>query len=501
MRQGQNLVMTQQLQQAIKLLQLSTPELAAYIEQQVEGNPLLELDERGTDQADAQADAPLRSQRELTTTDRALDGTLPIDHGSGSQVSRDNTFTNDDRTAVAGETDGRWLEAGGQWSSSSVGGEGLPPPDVADRLPGERPPLRDFLHEQLALSAMEADAQMIGRYLIDTLDDAGYLTDDLDDIADRLGCTADEIEAVLPGLQDFDPPGIFARSLSECLALQLKQLDRFDPAMQTLVENLEALAEGEVVALQRQCGVGEEDFADMLAEIRALDPKPGQAFEGAAAQIVVPDVFVWQNDDGGWSIELNSDALPKVLLNRRYYAEVKAASRSKKDKAYLSDCFGNASWLIKALDQRAQTILKVATELVSQQEGFFLHGVGHLKPLTLHQVADEIGMHESTVSRVTASKFLTCQRGTFELKYFFTSAINATAGGEAHSAESVRQRIKVLVDEEDPKAILSDDKIVSLLQGENIDIARRTVAKYRDALHIPSSVQRRRIKASQVPRP
>ncbi|MFN3231396.1 MAG: RNA polymerase factor sigma-54 [Alphaproteobacteria bacterium] len=499
LRQGQQLVMTQQLQQAIKLLQLSTLDLAAYIEREVQNNPLLEIDDQYGDTDGQPLPETETNRRDLSSTDRVFEGSVPIDSEGASGAERDNVFTHDDapdqRPAV---NDDRWLESGGQWGSSSAGGEGGTFLDVADRAVEELPSLRDTLHEQLALSVADTEQQMIGRYLIDTLDDSGYLTDDLAEVAERLGCTVAEIESLLPLLQDFDPPGVFARSLSECLALQLQQIDRFDPAMRALVENLDILADGQLATLQRRCGVGDEDFADMLQELRALDPKPGLAFDGGAAEPVVPDVFVWQRDDGSWAIELNSDVLPKVLLNRRYYAEVKGASRSKTDKAYLSECFGNASWLIKALDQRAQTILKVASELVQQQEGFFLNGVRQLKPLTLRQVADEIGMHESTVSRVTASKYLTCPRGTFELKYFFNSAINATEGGDAHSAEAVRQRIKKLVDSEDPASILSDDKIVNMLKEEDIDIARRTVAKYREALHIPSSVQRRRLKAARA---
>ena len=303
---------------------------------------------------------------------------------------------------------------------------------------------------------------------------------------------------VLKKLQRFDPPGVFARNLAECLALQLRDRDRLDPAMQTLLDNLDALGDGRLDWLRRRCRVDQEDFAEMLAELRALDPKPGLGFETSHSEFVVPDVFVSRKTDGTWTIELNQDVLPRVLLNRHYYAEVKTAARSKNDKAYISECFNNGSWLVKALDQRATTILKVAGELVRQQEGFFIHGVSALKPLNLKKIADAISMHESTVSRVTANKYLACSRGTFELKYFFTAAIASADGGDAHSAESVRQLIRTLIDDEDPKKILSDDRIVDLLKAEHVDIARRTVAKYREAMDIPSSVQRRRRKALQL---
>jgi RNA polymerase sigma-54 factor len=301
-------------------------------------------------------------------------------------------------------------------------------------------------------------------------------------------------EATLDKLQRFDPPGIFARNLAECLALQLKERDRYDPAMQALIAHLPLLAQRDAAALMRICGVDAEDLADMVAEIKALNPKPGLAFDPVTADPVVPDVFLRAQPDGSWLVELNSDTLPRVLINNRYYAEVSGAARNKKEREYLSERYQSASWLVKALHQRATTILKVAREIVRQQEGFLRHGVQYLRPLVLRDIAQAIGMHESTVSRVTANKYIATPRGTFELKYFFTSAIAASNGGMALSAEAVRFRIKSLIDQES-KDVLSDDKIVEILLKEGVDIARRTVAKYREAMHIPSSVQRRREKA------
>jgi RNA polymerase sigma-54 factor len=295
-------------------------------------------------------------------------------------------------------------------------------------------------------------------------------------------------------LQTFDPPGVFARNLTECLAIQLKERDRHDPAMQALLQNLELLARRDLPALRKLCGVGEEDLADMIAEIRNLNPKPGLAFGSSTVQSVVPDVFVKAGPDGAWQVELNSDTLPKVLINQRYYAQVSKTTRNDKDKSYLAECFQTATWLVRALDQRAKTILKVSGEIVRQQDAFFAHGVEHLRPLNLKTVADAISMHESTVSRVTANKYMATSRGIFELKYFFTPAIAAADGGEAHSAEAVRHRIKQLIDAESSREVLSDDTIVDMLREAGIDIARRTVAKYREAMRIPSSVQRRREK-------
>jgi RNA polymerase sigma-54 factor len=335
---------------------------------------------------------------------------------------------------------------------------------------------------------------MIGQYLINLVDEAGYLTGDLESVAEKLGAPLGDVEQVLTTLQGFDPPGVCARNLTECLAIQLADRDRYDPAMQALVDHLDLVARRDFAALKRICGIDDEDLAEMIGEIRRLNPKPGLAFGSTLVQPIVPDVFVRPGPDGGWLVELNSDTLPKVLVNQRYYGEVSKTARSDSEKAYLSECLQTATWLIRALDQRARTILKVATEIVRQQDGFFAHGVQQLRPLNLKTVADAISMHESTVSRVTANKYMATSRGIFELKYFFTSAIAASDGGEAHSAEAVRHRIKQLIDAESPRDVLSDDTIVEKLREAGIDIARRTVAKYREAMRIPSSVQRRRDK-------
>ena len=358
--------------------------------------------------------------------------------------------------------------------------------------------LPDWLREQLTLAIADPVQRMIGQYLIDLVDKSGYLTGDLAAAAEKLGTGVPEIEAVLTVLQTFDPPGICARDLAECLAIQLKERDRYDPAMQALVTRLDLLARRDFAALKKICGVGEEDLVDMIAEIRQLNPKPGLAFGSAIVQPIVPDVFVRPAPDGAWLVELNSDTLPKVLVNQSYYAEVSATARRDTDKSYLAECLQSATWLVRALDQRARTILKVSNEIVRQQDAFFARGVQHLRPLNLKTVAEAIGMHESTVSRVTANKYMATSRGIFELKYFFTSSIAASHGGEAHSAEAVRHRIKQLIDGESATEILSDDTIVERLRTAGIDIARRTVAKYREAMRIPSSVQRRREKQAAV---
>jgi RNA polymerase sigma-54 factor len=354
--------------------------------------------------------------------------------------------------------------------------------------------LADHLAEQLALAVADPAHRMIGQYLIDLVDEAGYLTSDLETVADKLGTSVAEVGAVLATLQSFDPAGVCARNLAECLAIQLKERDRFDPAMRALVDHIDLLAKRDLAALRRACGVDEEDLADMVAEIRQLNPKPGLAFGSAQVQPIVPDVFVRPLPDSSFHVELNSDTLPKVLVNQTYYTQVTKSVKNDKEKSYLADCIQTATWLVRALDQRAKTILKVSEEIVRQQDGFFVHGVQHLRPLNLKTVAEAIGMHESTVSRVTANKYMATNRGIFELKYFFTSAIAATGGGDAHSAEAVRHRIRQLIDAESGNDVLSDDTIVEKLKVAGIDIARRTIAKYREAMRIPSSVQRRREK-------
>jgi RNA polymerase sigma-54 factor len=304
------------------------------------------------------------------------------------------------------------------------------------------------------------------------------------------------VEKTLEKLRRFDPPGIFARDLADCLSLQLGDRDRLDPAMQTLMENLDLLAKHSYGALMRLCGVDAEDLTEMIAEIRALNPKPALAFDHNPGQPITPDIFMRPGPKGGWIIELNQDNLPKVLVNNAYYTEICGNSRSKKEKDFITECFNSANWLVKSLHQRAKTILKVATEIVRQQEAFFICGVQYLKPLILRDIAEVINMHQSTVSRVTANKYIATPRGNYELKYFFTSALASSSGDELYSAESVRHRINTLIDNETPKEILSDHRIVAILKSEGVNIARRTVAKYREGMRIPSSIQRRREKSS-----
>jgi RNA polymerase sigma-54 factor len=485
-RQGQALVMTPQLQQAIKLLQLSNLELAEYVEQELEKNPLLERDER---------EAAVGEERESVQSVAAEEGekletTLARDDFSKAEdmdAERSDVYAEDSAPSTP-LSDWTTLRSG-----PSLDGD----ENALERSLAQSATLKDHLQEQLTIAGLDGEKRLIGAALIDSIDEAGYLRADLDDLAGRLGAAREAVDRVLTVIQGFEPTGVGARSLAECLALQLREKGRCDPAMQALLDNLELVARRDISGLCTLCSVDAEDVTDMIAEIRALTPKPGLAFGSEPVQPVVPDVFVREGQDGGWHIELNADTLPRVLVNSRYYTKVSSSTREKDSKLYLAECLNNANWLVKSLDQRARTILKVASEIVRQQDGFLTYGVRHLRPLNLRAIADAISMHESTVSRVTSNKYVSTPRGVFELKYFFTAAIQSIDGGESHSAEAVRDRIREMIDGEGSGETLSDDRIVSLLTADGVNIARRTVAKYREAMRIPSSVERRRQKQTE----
>ncbi len=482
LRQGQSLVMTPQLQQAIKLLQMSNVELSQFVEGELERNPLLDRPEQDEDlpQLNGEAERASPVQDRLDRLDTDLDNVYADEAPADRQA----------RETVAGIADSGW-------SSLAGGGGG----GFADSLDGDlhgtlRQPvsLHEHLEQQLSEAALPPAERLIGSHLIGMLDEAGYLRADLAELAQQLGTEPEAIEACLRKIQGFDPPGIAARDLKECLAIQLEAQGDLTLEMEALLDNLPLLAQRDFGKLRRACEVDADELREMVAKIRRLNPKPGAGFGEGPVPLVVPDVFVRAAPDGSWRVELNSETLPRVLVNNHYYAEVSRHGTRDQDREYLSECLANANWLVKSLEQRARTILKVAREIVRQQDPFLVQGVQFLRPLNLRKVADAIEMHESTVSRVTANKYMATPRGTFEMKYFFTTAIASVEGGESYSAEAVRHRIRELVENETPANVLSDDRIVELLRDSGIDIARRTVAKYREALGILSSVQRRREK-------
>ena len=510
-RQTHSLVMSPQLQQAIKLLQMSSVELAAYVEAELENNPMLEREEPDApedvspaDMADGENRADGDDSDAVDAPDDAepfdLAPTDSISAGDDSGLDIDEPDWSDDGPTDAPDAfehpyDGLGATSLNGSSSAREAFDG--DDDYRSALSGTQT-LRDHLIGQLAVEIDDPVDRLIGVCLIDTLDDAGWLAEPLATIATNLNCPEARVAAVLARLQRFEPAGLFARDLKECLALQLRERDRLDPAMAALLDNLDLLARHDRTTLMRVCGVDGEDLADMVADIRALDPKPAQSFQHEVIPTIAPDILMRAHPDGGWIVELNPETLPRVLVNNDYYARVRREARGKEDREYINSCFQSASWLVKSLHQRATTILKVAQEIVRQQDAFFRRGIAHMKPLVLRDIAEQIEMHESTVSRVTANKYMYTPRGLFELKYFFSAAIGSLDGGATHSAEAVRFRIRGLIDSESPSQILSDDRIVEILNGEGIDIARRTVAKYRESMRIPSSVQRRRQKNQKI---
>jgi len=485
LRQSQNLVMTPQLQQAIKLLQLNNMELAEFVEEELERNPLLEKD-----------DSPGDGGSEQPAPEEATENTDRTDENTGENTSEQQESATDSYESP--DTINDDFDAGSNMADVGAGGNSsfeAMEQSLENRLAGDKT-LREHLSEQLFVACDDPRDRMVGGLLIDQLDESGYLRVETPALAEQLGCSEERIDKLLSILKGFDPTGVFANDLADCLALQLEERKQLDAPMRALLENLNLIADHDFKKLADLCGVNETYLTDMIGEIRALDPKPAAQFDHLVVQTAIPDVLMKRkakNLGGGWRVELNSDTLPRVLINQQYYTEISAVTKDKKDREYITTQLSAANWLVRAMEQRALTVLKVASELVEQQEAFFNYGIEYLQPLTLKNIAEEIEMHESTVSRVTTGKFIGTPRGIFELKFFFSTAL-ISSSGVSHSAESIKARIKNMIDAEDTKKILSDDKIVETLKGEGVDIARRTVAKYREAMHIGSSVQRRKQK-------
>jgi RNA polymerase sigma-54 factor len=488
-RQSQSLVMTPQLRQAIKLLQSSNLEVTAFVEEELERNPLLERDERPEPRTAADERGPEAAPPEHADAHAAAtSGEMPAEGAAPLDADWDNVYDADGPGVTPG---------GGLGSGVGRGGSAGFDDDLSgiEEMADARISLRDHLGEQIRLSFHDAKERLVAAQMLALVDPAGRLTVSDAAIAGAMGCAEAMVAGVRARLQRLDPVGMFARDLRECLAVQLADRNRFDPCMEALLANLEMLARRDMRGLMAACGVDAEDLAEMIAELKRLDPKPGANWDAPPPATIVPDVLMRRIENGEWAVELNPETLPRVLVNRGFHARAVIGTRSRDDRAFLAEKLQSATWLVKSLEQRATTILKVAAEIVRRQDGFFRHGVAHLRPLILRDVADEVSLHESTISRVTANKHIATPRGIFELKYFFTTAIAGTAGGEAHSAEAIRFRIREMIGAERADDILSDDAIVERLRKEGVDIARRTVAKYREALRIPSSVQRKREKA------
>jgi RNA polymerase sigma-54 factor len=475
LRQSQQLVMTPQMQQAVKLLQLNNQELSDYLEEELAQNPLLERAEPETD-----TDTPQEPQAKDEAPDQigeAFDNSWDGAPASeGIDYSANNSFAD-----VGKGGSSRFEDDDRSWEESVR----------------EVKSLRAHLLEQLATEVEDNRDQMLGSLLIDRLDEQGYLREDLTDLQAALNVEEGRLRSVLDALRSFDPPGIFARDLADCLALQLEDQGKLDKPFEALLANLPLLASRDWPALRRATGLDDETLQDYVQAIKHLNPRPAGDFEQLIVQTAVPDVLMKKlprEVGGGWRVELNSDTLPRVLVNQTYATEVLNQAKTKDDQAYVQAQYNSASWLVRALDQRAQTILKVAAAIIEAQEGFFLYGIEFLKPLTLREIAEEVDVHESTVSRVTTNKYIGTPRGLLELKFFFSSGVGGGDGGPAYASEAVKARIKALIDAEKPTAVLSDDALVEILKGEGVELARRTVAKYRDAMGIGSSADRRRQK-------
>ncbi len=480
LRLGQQLTMTPQLQQAIRLLQLSSLDLQAEVQTILDSNLMLERSDelRETpvqpETLAAQVAADTRAETELNTTPTDnLPDELPVD-----SAWEDTYDSYDGATSYSRGEDEDW--------------------DPYERYAGGGESLRDYLYWQMRLTPFTNREMALATSIIDAINEAGYLTVALAELCqglrDEFSVTLDEAEAVLKRVQHFDPQGVGARNPAECLLLQLEALPVDTPWLteaRCLVEqHLELLANHDFAALMRRLKVSREALQGIISLIQSLDPHPGARLSNAAPQYVVPDVLVYRQRNA-WRVELNPEIMPKLRINARYAALTRRAGQNG-DATCLRNHLQEARWFLKSLQNRNETLLKVATCIVERQREFLEWGDESMKPLILRDIAEVLGMHESTISRVTTQKYMHTPRGIYELKYFFSSHVGTRDGGEC-SSTAIRAMIRKLIQAEDPGKPLSDDKIAKLLEAEGIQVARRTVAKYREAMAIPSSPDRKRL--------
>lgn len=487
-KQSQSLLMTPQLRQAINLLQMSNLELNELLSKELENNPFLERED------DRLSDIEINSQP--TIDDYSNEPHPSDDTDYAPDIDYDNSFDDyaSDREGYEGNNDYSWSEY-----ASSKNHNSDEEFDFFEKKLSGKPSLYELLDQQISLNFPHPKDKIIASRLSTFLDESGYFRGDINDIASKLNLPVEYIENILKVMQNFEPSGIFARNLKECLSIQLKELNRLDPQMQKLLDNLEFLGQRKFKELKKICAANDEDLATMIADIKMLNPKPAADYHSDMASNIIPDVFVRTNKQGDYLIELNNMSLPRLLINKEYYSEIKNISgKNKEAKRYLKEQLGHAGFLMKALHQRATSILRVCEEIVRNQREFFEKGIDYLKPMLLRDVAEALEMHESTISRVTTNKYMHTPRGLFELKYFFSSAAGTYTGDDTTSVISIKHQIKQLIENEEPQNILSDDKIVELMAQKGIKIARRTVNKYREAMGIPTSAERKRQKRNQI---
>ncbi|MEQ8857329.1 MAG: RNA polymerase factor sigma-54 [Pseudomonadales bacterium] len=517
---GQQLTMTPQLQQAIRLLQLSSLDLQQEIQTALESNPMLELEEESENLAEEGLEADERdSTDEPGDHDPDPDPSGDDDDDdraehNGDELNLESLRTDSDGDADEAAVDGEWdspipedLPVDTQWDDIYPGGAGAsgPGPDEdwdLDARNSATESLQDHLIWQLNLTQMSDVDRMIAVAIIDAIDPDGMLTASVEEITESLGpfddesttVDVDEVVAVLKHIQQFDPTGVAARNLGECLSLQLRQLPAdtqwLEPARCLVEQHIALLGSRDFAALKRKLKLSEEELAEVIRLIQSLNPRPGSSIAADVPEYVVPDVLVSRRN-GRWQVELNGEATPRLRINDTYANLVKRADNSS-ENTYLRDNLQEARWFLKSLQSRNETLLKVATRIVEHQRGFLEYGEEAMKPLVLHDIAEAVEMHESTISRVTNRKYMHTPRGIFELKYFFSSHVSTSSGGEV-SSTAIRALIKKLTAEENPRKPLSDNKIATILAKQNINVARRTVAKYRESLSIPPSNERKRL--------
>ena len=485
-KQSQSLLMTPQLRQAIRLLQMNNLELNELVSEEINTNPLLESEEDRLNQA---PDETLPTIDTPQGTDIKTEEIPP-----SNDIDYDNEFDDDFGSDRAGyddiPTEADWKDYHQQKISNSD--EDF---DFFEQKLSAQKSLYSFLEEQISQKFTTPKERLIASRMMEFLDGAGYFRGNLTEISAKLNMPRTALQKILTSLQSCEPSGIFATSVAECLKIQLQDKDRYDPYMAFLLDHLDLVAEKKYKELKKAGGFSDEDLADMLREIKSLNPKPAADYDFDLTSYIIPDVFVRTNKYGEYLIELNSKSLPRILINQDYYREIKSyGSKDKSAQKYLKEKLSSANFLIKALHQRATTILRVSEEIVRFQRDFFEKGIDYLKPMLLRDVAERLEMHESTVSRVTNQKYMHTPRGLFELKYFFSSAAASYTGDENTSVTAIKHKIKQFIEEEKPQQILSDDMIVELLARQGIKIARRTVAKYREGMKIPTSAQRKKEK-------